>query len=125
MAKVFLPTLLSGQVARYPVTQTVNAMTDMVQFVNGSEQRWRAGSKLLRFELTYSNVNSYDLGVMLDFFISKKGMFVDSALSNTFCIVLNGVETDWCTFEQDDFTEVEDRTNLYSFKLKIRQLRSN
>lgn len=121
-----LPTLRSGAVARYPVTQRTCALTEVIEFVNGSEQRWRKRAKLRQFDLVYTNVNSYDLGVMLDFFISKKGPFVDNGLTNTFTVPAPlGEPTDYCAFAQDDFTETETKTNLYSFTLKIKQVRKN
>lgn len=124
MPNIF-PTLRSGQVARYPVEQRTSVMTGMVQFVNASEQRWQTKGPIQSFVFKYSNVNSYDLGIMIDFFNQMKGAFVDAALANTFSVTLEGNTYNYCTFVDDQFTEVEMKTNRYSFELSIIMVRPN
>ncbi len=123
-----LPSLVSGAVARYPVTQRTCALTEVVQMVNFSEQRWRKRAKFQEFDLVYTNVNSYDMGVMKDFFISAKGAFVPATLTapNTFTVPAPlGAPTNFCVFAQDDFTETETKSNRYTFTLRIKQVRHN
>lgn len=120
-----LPTLRSGQVARYPLTQTTSTKTGVICFVNGSEQRWKTRGPLQSFELVYSNVSSYDIGIMLDFFLAMRGPFVDAALTNVFSVTISGNTYNYCHFLDDLFTETETKTNRYSFTLRIRMVRPN
>jgi hypothetical protein len=120
-----LPTLASGSVARYPVQVTTSAKTGIVRFVNGSEQRWREAQQITSFVLTYTNINAYDTSTMQAFFIARKGRFVDSALTNTFSVTLGSTTWNYCMFDQDDFTEIENRPGHYTFTLKITQVRPN
>lgn len=125
MANIF-PNLASGAVSiRYPLAQTVQANTEVIQFVNGSERRWRNATKLQAFTLTYTDVNSYDLSTILEFFTTMKGRFVDDSLANTFSLTLGANTWNYCVFDQDDFTEIESKIGRYSFQLKIRQVRKN
>ena len=120
-----LPSLASGAIARYPVNRAVLANTGVIQFVNGNEQRWRQQAKLVAFDFVYTDVNSYDMGVMLDFFLNSKGMFIDAALTNVFSVTIESTTYNYCVFDQDDFTETENTTNRYTFKLRIKQVRKS
>ena len=120
-----LPTLASGSVARYPVTVSKFFPTDVVQFVSDKEQRWANKSSYSEFILAYVDANSYDLNVMLEFYLSKKGSFVDSSLSNTFTMVFDGVTYNYCYFVNDELIQTEHKPNRYTFELHIRQARSN
>lgn len=120
------PVLTSGSMnCRYPIQGSIKTSTKVLQHVNGSEQRWRCGPRLASFTLTYTDVSSYDLQQFLEFFQSKKGKFVDDALTNTFSVTLGSDTYNYCVFDQDDFDETESKPNRYSFVIKIKQVRPN
>lgn len=123
-----LPIMKSGFLAMYPVTIASEFATDFVQFMDDSEQRWVGRDGLASFNLVYTDVNSYDLNTMREFFNSKKGRFVDDGLSNTFSITaaeIPGQPYNYCYFDHDDFTDNETHPNRSTFTLKIRQARKN
>jgi len=112
----------------YPGTIGREYVTDVVQFVNDAEQRWAARQMNAVFKLVYTGVNSYDVNIMREFFVSKKGRLVDSGLTNTFTIadpLIPGTPYNYCYFDQDDFTTLcMGAGNRYNFVLQIRQARS-
>ncbi len=123
-----LPVLHSGFLAMRPLTLAHEYATDFVQFMDDSEQRWAGRVMNAAFTLVYTDVDSYDLNIMLEFFNSKKGRLVDDGLSNTFDITaaeIPGQPYHYCYFDQDVFEATEVRPNRYSFTLKIRQARGN
>ncbi len=126
-----LPALKSGYVAKYPLTIEQNFSTGVFRALNDSEQRWARRQPVFGFQLVYTDVDSYDVNIMREFFLSKKGMFVDGQLTNTFTVVLPddilGTFTtyNFCYFYTEDFTTVESKPNLYSFVLKLGQARHN
>jgi hypothetical protein len=123
-----LPALRSGCVAMYPATITREYVTDIVQFVNDAEQRWAARQMNADFQLVFTGVNSYDVNIMREFFVSKKGRFLDSGLTNTFTIAdakIPGAPYNYCYFDQDDFTTAAAGAgNRYNFVLQIKQART-
>ncbi len=123
-----LPLLSSGFLTMRPATFSHEFVTDSVTFMDDSEQRWVARVSYAAFSLTYTNVEGYDVNVMLDFFQTHKGRLIDDGLSNTFSITaaeVPGQPYNFCYFDQDDFSAQEIIPNRYSFVLKIRQARAN
>lgn len=116
MPAVF-PALRSGVVGMYPSTLGVVFATQVVQFVNDSEQRWSSQAGLGNFELTFTNINGYDLSILLDFFRSVKGAF-----DTTWTLTMNGSTHTNCTFLQDDFTWTESTPEHYTLTLQCRQV---
>jgi DMSO/TMAO reductase YedYZ molybdopterin-dependent catalytic subunit len=114
------PALRSGQVAMNGTTQTLAYSTGVVQFVNDAEQRWRGMPKLFRGSLVFTDLNGYDLGLLQEFFRSSKGRF-----DTTWSITIDGQTWNYMAFDQDDFTYTENRPNLFSCTLKVRQVRPN
>lgn len=112
----------------YPATITRQYVTDAVQFVNDAEQRWAARQMNVGFALVFTGVNSYDVNIMREFFVSKKGRLVDAALSNTFTVadtLIPGAPFNYCYFDQDDFSVTSTGSgNKNNFTLKIKQART-
>lgn len=121
-----LPTLATGTVsARYPVTVNMNGSTSIIVFENFSEQRWTERPQLAQFELTYKDVSAYDTANMQAFFISKKGDYIDDGLSNCFSVTLSPYEYTFCRFTTGVWDATEETPGLFSFTLKIEQVRVN
>lgn len=121
------PVLRSGSVAMHPTTISKEYVTDIVQHVDDSEQRWNARGPLTSFSLVFTGINSYDVDALRAFFLSKKGRFVDASLSNTFDIVdaaIPGSPYHYCYFDQDDLSVTcVGAGNRYNVTLKIGQAR--
>jgi hypothetical protein len=104
-------------VLRYPVTQTVTAPVDVVEFLDGSEQRWREGDFLQAFELTFSDVPIGELAALRTFWTTVKGAFDGG---NTFGF--QGVDYPDMVLESDDLTEVESTAaEKVTVTVKLRQ----
>lgn len=112
------PALRSGVVGMYPATLGAAFKTEVVRFVNDSEQRWATWPGLGDFELVFTDVNGYDLSTLLDFFRSVKGQF-----DATWTLTMNGQTWNNCCFLQDDFTFNEVKPERYSVTLKCRQVK--
>lgn len=121
------PAISSGAIAMYPLRLTDSRGTTICQFVNGGEQRWRSRAALASFTLSFTNIDGYDLGIVLDFWRQQKGRFVDAALTNTFSLTLpiNGSPQTWdyLVIDQDEFNPVESDPNRFSFTIKLKQVR--
>lgn len=110
------PSLKTGVVGMYPTTLGLSYKTEVVQFVNDTEQRWATWPGLGDFELVFTDVDGYDLSTLLDFFRSTKGQF-----DATWTLVMNGATYNNCTFMQDDFTFTEAKPERYSVTFRCRQ----
>ncbi len=119
-------TALSTQAfAMYPSTLTFDYVTRVIQFLGDQEQRFLVRHELFNAELQYSNVNGYDMSLVVDFFKFMLGKAVDTDLSHTFDITIDGNNYAYCVFDQDDLMPDVGRGETYDFVLKIRQLRKN
>lgn len=116
-------TLLSDSFAMYPATIGTRFVTRVNQFVDDSEQTWTVSDALKEFELQYSQVNGYDLSLMMKFFIEQKGRYVSSNLTTTFSVQLFGNIDLYCVFDQDELIPVIGSGETYQFTLKIKQVR--
>lgn len=112
------PALKTGVVGMYPAVLGVQYATEVVQFVNDTEQRWASNPGLGNFELTFTNIDGYDLSVLIDFFRSCKGQF-----DSTWTLAINGQTYTNCTFLSDDITWLENKPERYTLTLKCRQVR--
>lgn len=115
MAGTF-PTISRGDVCLYPVTRTLSAATRILQFTNGTEQRFVSAPILDGWVFQYAALSAADVGTLQSFFDDQKGAF-DATWSLPF---LGGTFTG-CCFDQDDFSPVRAVNNRHSLSLKIRQ----
>lgn len=117
--------LADEAMAMYPATIAIEQKVKVFTFLNDEEQRFVSSHPLLRITLKYTLVNGYDMSVIRDFFMSMRGAHVTSLLIDLFDITLEGVEYNYCCFDQDELTVEVGPSETYSFELKIRQLRAN
>jgi hypothetical protein len=117
---------LSGQaIASYPVSFETSWKTKIVQFLNDTEQSWTVRKRLHGFVLQYSSIDGYTLSVLRDFFYARKGRYIDAFFANSFSLYINNSITQYCAFDQDDFTPTVGPKETFSLSLKIRQIRPN
>lgn len=115
-------TFPSPPVLRVPTTRTLTVPTDKVEFLNGSEQRWRAGLPLNAIELIFNDVMTSDLTALRNFVATVKGAF-----DSTWSIVwADGATYSAMALEQDDLPAVADKANTrWSCRMKMRQAASS
>jgi hypothetical protein len=124
--QAFVRSPLSGNaIAMYPAVFGHSFITRVNQFLDDSEQRWTVRGELLGLTLKYHGVCGYDFSLIRDFFAARLGGYVDPNLVNTFSITIDGVTYDWCCFESDAIEDVVERSETYSFELRIKQLAPN
>lgn len=111
------PTLRSGAVCMYPSTVGTEYRTEIVEFVNDSEQRWPVRAGLGNFELSVTDVNGYDLSNIMDFFATAQGQ-----KATNWTLTVNSITYNNCCFVQDDFIFTESKPNVYSLTLKCKQV---
>lgn len=117
---------LSGQaIAMYPATLRSSFVTRVIKFVNDTEQRWVVRGRLFSAVLQLHDLNGYDTSLLVNFFNTMRGEYVDAALTNVFDITIDGVQYFWCVFDQDVLQVQEEPGLKYSFQMAIRQLRPN
>jgi hypothetical protein len=101
----------STVVMRYPVTQTLTAPVDVVEFLDGTEQRWRDGEFLQAFELTFPDVPIAELADLRTFWLTVKG-----ACDSGWTFAFQGTSYADMALEADDLTEVE---SAYAEKITV------
>jgi hypothetical protein len=114
-----LPTVRGGAAALYPVTRSIEFLTDIAIALNATEQRAKRRPPLIRWNLPYTRVNATDTAAIKAFFESQKGTF-----DSTWTFTLDGYSYTGLTFEDDVFTVQEDAgtPTYYSFTLRARQV---
>lgn len=113
------PTLRSGAVTRYGAVRERVHRTEVVQFCDDSEQRWKRKAPEAAFTLALTDLDGYDLSNVLEFFRSMKGRN-----DKTWNLVLNAVTYPNCAFAQDNITWQEARPELFTLSLRCRQVRA-
>jgi hypothetical protein len=70
------PLLSTGAVAQYPVSRASTYATEVIQFVDGSQQRSMTRGKVLRrWQLTLTQLNEAELLAIEQFFEAAQGNF--------------------------------------------------
>lgn len=68
------PTLSTGAIAQYPLGCTQQFATDVLQFTDGTEQRYRRfAAPLLQWTLRFSLLTETELAALLEFFQQQQG----------------------------------------------------
>lgn len=110
----------TGQ-ALYPVTRSREYLTDVAQFVNGTEQRFKCRAGLTRLKLPYTYLVATDASNLEIFVDSAKGMF-DPTQSITLTDSLGNSNTyDNLALDQDTIQVIEQDATLYNTELDLHQ----
>jgi hypothetical protein len=113
------PTLSTGNVAMYPLVESIRTATHVVQFGDGSEQRWRKRPSLRAFELRWTGIKKADVDTLETFFINAKGAF-----DTTHSLVLSGVTYSNLAIDTDDFVALERTNGVYDIALRVVQVKA-
>jgi len=110
----------TGQ-ALYPFTRARGYSTDLAQFVNGTEQRFKTRAGLTTLKLPYSSLVAGDASNLEIFVDSAKGMF-DPTQSITLTDSLGNTATyDNLALDQDTIVATENDATLYDSQLTLHQ----
>lgn len=111
------PALQSGQVTMTPMVRERRYRTEVVEFCDGSTQRWAGQDGLHAFQLACQNLDGYDLANIVEFFRSMKGKF------DTWDLTIEGVTHPNLAFDQDELPATEGKPNRQSLALRVIQVR--
>lgn len=116
-----LPTIRGGVQCLYPVTRTVQFLTDVATALNASEARFKRRPPLTLLNLQYSGMDATDTAAMKAFFESQKGQF-----DSTWSVTIGATTYSAMTFLDDAFTvrETAGSPMRYSFTLRARQTKN-
>lgn len=115
------PLLRTGAVTQYPSAKSISFPTQVVRYMDGSEQRYRlAAAPIQRWEISMTAVSVDEVAALERFFRDQQGRFGSFAFTDPW----TGIEHPDCSFDRDDW-EVEMVTALRArTKLLIRDNRS-
>lgn len=110
-------------IQRVPTSRTLTVPADVVEFLDGSEQRWRSGLPLNAITLAFQDVSGADLTAMRNFIDTVKGAF-DSTWSITWGADGNSYPA--MALNQDDLPMVAQKSNRrWTGQIKMRQVASS
>jgi phage-related protein len=94
------PRLKSDAVMQYPATRRQRFASQVVRFVDGSEQRYRdLGAPLKIWEIRLDLLDEAELTALEDFFLANQGAFGSFAFTDPW----DGTEHADCSLDQDAF----------------------
>lgn len=92
------PTLKTGAVAQYPLIVTHRFRTDIVSFLDGSEQRLRNSPSMLHsWEVCLDKLDEQELSSIEQFFLSNQGQTAPFAFTDPW----TGTTYPNCSLESD------------------------
>lgn len=103
MAAIF-PTLSTGAVAQYPATRTLIYSTELLQFIDGLEQRYRNHSGgAHNWTIQLHLLSDAELADLEAFFLANEGQLGAFAFTDPWsgvvypncCLVQDGFQSDW------------------------------
>jgi hypothetical protein len=101
-----------------PLVRRVGVPGRVVEFLDGSEQRWRSADLLNGFDVVFTDVPAADLATVVNFWATTKGAF-DATWTFT---DVDGTTYPHMGFDQDELTATENaKPGRFSFSLKMRQ----
>jgi hypothetical protein len=105
---------------RYPYVRTVRVASQVLEFLDGSEQRWQATKPLNGFEISLQDLSWADLQAVRDWFASIKGAFQE------FDFVISSETFPGMVLESDVLSMTEDqKPGLFSVSFAMRQTKTS
>jgi hypothetical protein len=101
---------------RFPLGRTVKVASKVVEFLDGSEQRYRNGPVLNAFSLAFANIPLADVSAIQSWFLSVKG-----AYDSTWSLAANGETFTGMCLESDELVVTETEPTRYGLSLSMRQ----
>lgn len=114
------PTPFSGVAALYPVSIAKRYPVRVLQFDDGTEQRFRQSAAVQRLVLTLDGITGDEKDEIVDFFNTSKGSF-----DATWSITLGGNTYSYMAFDSDSLEAVEREENSWSMTIRLVQNRKN
>jgi hypothetical protein len=94
------PKLKTGAVAQYPASRALSQATEVVRFLDGTEQRYRArGAAGRRWVIRLDLLDETEIARLQEFFISAQGRFGSFSFQDPWD---GSVHAD-CSLEADEF----------------------
>jgi hypothetical protein len=92
------PLLKTGAVAQYPITRIIRFSTDVVRFLDGTEQRFREYSSPIRkWVIRLDLLDEEEMSKMEEFFLSEQGRSGDFSFTDPW----DGTEYPSCSLDSD------------------------
>jgi len=114
------PTPFGGVAALYPVVIAKRYPVAILQFTDGTEQRYRQAAAVHRLTLRLDQITGTEKTAIVDFFNTCKGSF-----DATWDITLAGVTYSYMQFASDDLAATENEDRTWSVTVEILQTRKN
>ncbi len=96
------PALKTGAVIQYPADHVTSFSTQVIQFVDGTEQRFRDfGSPLRRWVIRYDQLDEREITALRGFFRAQRG----AAGTFSFTDPWDATEYASCSLENDEMVE--------------------
>jgi hypothetical protein len=112
------PKLKTTAVTQFPSGRSLSYATEVLRFVDGSEQRFRrAGAPVLRWEISLSKLDGRELAAVREFFLSQQGRYGTFEFMDPW----DGTEHHGCSFEGDELELTLDGERSSSTKMTIRR----
>ncbi len=104
---------------RSPIERKLSMPTRVIEFLDGTEQRWTSADPLNAFTIQFQDVPAADLVLVQTWWDTIKGAF-DSTWS---FVDVDGTTYPNMAAESDELAGIEDgRPSLFSFSVKMRQV---
>jgi len=115
------PTLKTGAVLQYPAQRSIQFSTEVVQFVDGSEQRYRNfASPLHSWTVKLDLLDEQELHALRAFFAAEAGLAGNFSFTDPW----DGTVYAYCSLASDDMPEQLTDDDRGSTSLTLRENRS-
>jgi hypothetical protein len=115
------PRLKTDAVMQYPAARRLQFASQVIRFVDGSEQRYRErGGALRSWEIRLDLLDEAELGALEEFFVANEGAFGSFAFTDPW----DGTEHSDCSLEGDSFALVLSGEMRGATSVTVRENRS-
>jgi len=95
------PTLTTGAVMQYPAKRTIKFSTDVIRFLDGTEQRYREEPSVLhQWTIALDLLKDEELAALNQFFLSNQGAYGSFSFTDPW----DGTVYANCSLSSDSFT---------------------
>jgi len=92
------PALKSGAITQYPSAVHLKHATEVLRYVDGSEQRWREqGATARSWQIHLGMIGEQEIAAVEEFFAARQGGFGQFAFTDPW----DGVTHQNCSFDED------------------------
>lgn len=110
------PALRTGAVAQYPLVREVRYSSEVVRFLDGSEQAYRnQATSRRRWTIHLALLDDREVAALKEFFEQQKGAWGTFSFTDPW----TGAVATTCSFENDTFPQAQDAENRNAGELVI------